>query len=1397
MAILRGLNVQKALIDIDNPDISLANLGLRIEDLDLLRNTRRDFGLSTADFHQIAGLTDNQNRLFRSQLAAAETAGGQTAPMREIDASQDYNFSINDRVIAGAIKYKYVDYVNPNQVPIEGVTGISTGGLFSGSGLLVSELDNLSYTLRTGDVVRVVDSGSSRQIDDGDYTVTGSPSDSSFQLSSVTGVSSNITNLNDISIFILKKWPVKSADISTSRVSSWSPIGPASSPDSYITYGGQVVLDGEYLAATKLGVTTKPEPKRYRAEVPTHSIRMNINGNDVTFPAIKGIPFQFDITGTRYWRIRIGRATNVPLLTDSDGSVPATIRRYNDSIKPTPIAYRRDVVPTTSTSGSFVGENISSSHRHKLEVYYPPKNIGTLWVYSSNIKSFPFIKLENLTHLRLYSNQFKVIPDLKFIAPSLQYLNISNNPLFAGYQYLEDMGLSHLEGVYTATESQVDNELLEIVTNEQFQRLPLSLSELNATNCFKGDINIDYSHLTNLDKVNLNASRYATNVPRLTGTGSTPIGPDPVLMVTFNPESTSQFLALGSGPRIIMLNNKFQDGDVVKYDYHVDATGTMGSALGGLDATVSNPNKLFLVANVNGDAFDLQELNGNTITTSSWQSSNGNLHSLTKWDQNTDDVYRDPNIPGMITDPQDNLQFRFLSRHIANSPRLTSVDLNTIPIQSLNKTPYVDDSTYDNLVKSNNDRRVYFFSDVLSSVDIEDGRMNVIDFSNKERLQKIDFENWYPDKSYIENDRVFDASKVSGCSSLYYIRLYQCGGGSWNGNFALRGDLSGVPGTCPQLSTFTIAATGSKFIINDQTFANNTRIGSLTLNGWNGNAYSPLWSNFSSDYFAISGKTGATGKAFDTVVGSLRWFSVGSLYSTGKRLYNDDNINNIMKVPLDNCSSLYFVYMAYSHWCGKLPPNTFNGKGSLRYIRVYNNKGNRSPYLQTMVEGAPYKIAYRSESQNNINRNAYGYLSAQEWIDMGWQSGVSNDSLVPHPESKTSHGSIPNAGDIFIAQHQGVECITPGLLYQIKDLGTNTGSAASIKDKWIRLGWQANFDYANLNDNGNHPFRGRSELSQGNVFTYEGKTGDNPQVGDFFRPPYNKTDLARCTPRSLINGVQYEIITEGSSPNTGIRSFSNAGASSNLRGHVFTANSFATNFNSDTSYDTGDRGRVARRHNPSESFLDGLGDGKVMRAHSSISYSHITNLGFIGELGLMNNLGSLTELKLYGNSFTGSFPSLSAQYVTEISAYNNEFTGDFPNLTGCPSLRKMKISNNNISNYVAESLSQNKRLSELNLQNNKLPASCAADLINDLWLSSRAAEGSGSARKNVKVYLKNQTPEGFSAPYVDADGKATRLSKLALSEIPGREEDETLSHPYNRWDKLVKTYNWTIDLDDI
>jgi hypothetical protein len=180
MATFRGLNVQKALNDVDNKSQSLINLGLDQRDLSLLQGITAA-GISTSELHTLANLVEDQKKVLYSLAESSETLSGILTGLSDIQVPQEYNVRYDDQVRASAIKYNYLDF-------------------------------------------------------------------------SLYG------NANE----------TKSADISTSRVSSWSTIGTS------ILYGGEIKVTGSQIELSSLKTTSNPVTKLFRSEVPTHTVKLNI-----------------------------------------------------------------------------------------------------------------------------------------------------------------------------------------------------------------------------------------------------------------------------------------------------------------------------------------------------------------------------------------------------------------------------------------------------------------------------------------------------------------------------------------------------------------------------------------------------------------------------------------------------------------------------------------------------------------------------------------------------------------------------------------------------------------------------------------------------------------------------------------------------------------------------------------------------------------------------------------------------------------------------------------------------------------------------------------------------------------------------------------------------------------
>ena len=216
--------------------------------------------------------------------------------------------------------------------------------------------------------------------------------------------------------------PVKFADVSTSRISSWSSFDDENIA-APIFYAGDVEVtknldDKSVVYATELSTKIEPIQRKYSSEVPTHLVTITVDGVDKQFYAMSGIPLNF------YGRFR----------RIFDGGLSHTVVR--DELDPKPV-WAIQNLDETNTYFDFkeLGDSQSISFldfrtRPRLvQFYYDPSKITQLNVIDINLLTLPNAELPNLLKLDISSNDIKVMPDLVTFSPSLQELNISNNDL--------------------------------------------------------------------------------------------------------------------------------------------------------------------------------------------------------------------------------------------------------------------------------------------------------------------------------------------------------------------------------------------------------------------------------------------------------------------------------------------------------------------------------------------------------------------------------------------------------------------------------------------------------------------------------------------------------------------------------------------------------------------------------------------------------------------------------------------------------------------------------------------------------------------------------------------------------------------------------------------------------
>lgn len=245
------------------------------------------------------------------------------------------------------------------------------------------------------------------------------------------------------------KW----ADISTSRVSSWSSIqvGSSEAPTDPILFGGSVSVGGS-ITTGKLKTRTVALPRLFDSEVPTHKIKLNINGTPRYVYAMKGIPLIFrgffrnaniDIRLTGY----VANNSKVSYrITPTDGSAVET---YED------IGGLR----------SYLQYRSPFAKERDVEVYYDPRKIYFLAMERIGMNTLPSIKINSLTYLNIQYNNFRELPDLTFFSPNLTSLYLDGNNLYQSS---------------IVTERKFNTNVLN--------KLPTTLTTIRMRGCFKGSI---------------------------------------------------------------------------------------------------------------------------------------------------------------------------------------------------------------------------------------------------------------------------------------------------------------------------------------------------------------------------------------------------------------------------------------------------------------------------------------------------------------------------------------------------------------------------------------------------------------------------------------------------------------------------------------------------------------------------------------------------------------------------------------------------------------------------------------------------------------------------------------------------------------------------------------------
>jgi hypothetical protein len=356
-----GLNVNRNLADVVNNTEALANIGVDIKDLDVIRNAAGTLGITSDDVRALSGLNVSLQtyltKLYtdtQQYASIIEQTAGTTEPLKG-------NLTINGQLGASSIKYQYID------------------------------------------------------------------------------------NEDDITL--------KYADISTSRISSWSsPDSPNSTEISPIFYGGAVEIDGPVITGEIELLEPAIEVRFRDSEVPTHKIEVEVNGSTIYFYAMKGIPLVFK---------GFFRNFNSDLRLNSAGAVSWRVVNNTASY----LTREYENVGGSNTTRSYLRYRDTRASSKDIEIYHNPNNIRTLPLNAVGIEKLPLARLEGLQYLYIYRNLIKTMPDFTVFSPNLLLLDIREN----------NLTLSADADLRSFNQAVVD-------------RIPKSVTEIRFGNTFNGSI---------------------------------------------------------------------------------------------------------------------------------------------------------------------------------------------------------------------------------------------------------------------------------------------------------------------------------------------------------------------------------------------------------------------------------------------------------------------------------------------------------------------------------------------------------------------------------------------------------------------------------------------------------------------------------------------------------------------------------------------------------------------------------------------------------------------------------------------------------------------------------------------------------------------------------------------
>ncbi len=1119
MPFIYGLNIANDLGDVEDKTLALNNLGLNPKDLNVIKNVGLTEIINLDELHLVSGLTDNQDKILSNLVSASaevssiiEDIPSATAGPGITPVAQEFNLNLDDRLVAGAIKYNFTNFdTNGVQKTIDPSSVASIANTVFTANTVFQDASGVEVEISVGDKLTI--GGSQSTLNDGNYTVIAQTDTQpkTFTLSADATNGGTITSFGSGTFTLYQYWNYVSADISTSRVSSWSPVGVApQNPDDHILYGGQLKNNGEFLSVSSLSLTTAPLVKKYRSEQPTHIIELYINGAYKKVPAVKGLPITLSgmpapgVGNALDFRVGVNKDVQQAdgsqgFLFDSIGTIPVTFERQfpNDPANTVEVL---DSSPTAVDDSDSL-ENGNKAARYNqtdlsdvsnFKIFYIPEKINYLRLtgegeigdeFGLNIDTYSLPTLLNLTSLNFNGNALPILPDFNVKAPVLKRLRMKGNNLS-----------SENTNSFNPETSQ-----FEVSYDDILSRLPTTLDFLDLRESLKGDnvVNIDFTRLQNLEKLLFGQPAGTSDSQRIgpapgygsinANGGTAPIVRGPSQIVKFAPATQpSTFTSAGV---FTITDHGLQAGDYVQYWERVDSTNTLAGGINELTSSSAIPganNTIYEVATTSGGGalFTLKTYPGGTAITSYSGTMVGTHHELVRVNADGTPYKRNGNDgqeKSVEVYKVGNSSYTIIPNEVLDSTRLEGLDMRTNPFKTSNY-PYRDNSTASKKEESDWQASVKFDTNSLkNTVYYHDTFSNIPNFSGNTQLSGLSLDSNKIDSAITtEALRNVDHNLFQNLTALTSFKFHDFGI-SHSNVLCGTGDLSSAFNDKPNLETLElINLSGIAFTFANNTFnagnndLNDNKLKYITIRNRDGDTLSPVAAY--SDFWGVDGTSGRTGQALSTVQNSLLKLDIDVSPWGGGRLVNSDDVNNVITFPLGNLAALEELSISGGN-VGAIP--SLAGMTNLEKILMTGSS--ISVPFQSMKKGGIYQVQKDAFGANvgSVQMNVVSdpnqiKLLTFEYEDMGWYPG--NDTTEGDISGNSSHATS-------LATHRGLDTTA-------QEYAT---SNAAVVDKIIPNGtynWEFGGIPSNSADLDNNATQHGTHVKEGDLFMFRDLTAN-------------------------------------------------------------------------------------------------------------------------------------------------------------------------------------------------------------------------------------------------------------------------------------------------------------------